>query len=282
MLVTEKNLEKFRRWLVERGRSDGTADTYCANLVMCQPYERTGMAQRLLDRGLSPNTLRVNLAALRAWARFSQDGELAARLTDMRLPSARRIRVKAPLTPDQHQRFIAHVKTCRWMAGPMRQAILLLALRGFRSGDVLRMQRVQIVRALKAGRLVFEGKGRKQSSFAIAAIREPLEALAEMTGWERVRDLITTSPTPKIASKRLARAVRRVARELGISDMHPHRFRHTVATRFLAELHGDPNALTKLQKYMDWESIATAARYTDAVSQDELDAIGERLAKGFQ
>jgi integrase len=288
MEITDRNLGKFRTWLLERGRVDGTADAYVTNLRSCAA-ERRGLTHRLVAGVLAPNTLRANLAALRAWATFGHDGELAKRLGDIRLPPARRIHTKNPLETRDLRRMVKHVTTCPRtvrLTGhdssradeAMRQIILIMALRGFRSGDVLRIKRTEILRALSTGKLIYEGKGRKRIEFAIEPFRAPLERLGAMKNWERVRDLITTSTNPKVASVKVWRAARRAAAEIGIPEMNPHRFRHTFATRYLEQLRGDPNAIIKLQKFMGWESMNTAARYVDKVSHDELDAIGAALS----
>lgn len=291
--ITDRNLVKFKTWLLERGRVEGTADAYVTNLRSCVA-DRRGLTHRLIAGNLAPNTLRANLAALRAWATFAQDGELAKRLADIRLPPARRVHTKNPLETESLRQMVRHLKACektvrrfREPASPqaneaMRQVILIMALRGLRSGDVLRIKRTEVLRALDTGKLIYEGKGRKRHEFAIAPFRAQLEALAQMKNWEHVRDLITTSANPKVASVKVWRAARRTAQEIGISEMNPHRFRHTFATRYLEQLRGDPNAIIKLQKFMGWESMNTAARYVDKVSQDELDSLGAALAGTLQ
>jgi len=286
MEITDRNLDKFKAWLLERGRTEGTADAYATNLRSCAA-DRKGLTHRLVAGALSPNSLRTNLAALRSWAVFVEDPKLSKRLGDIRLPPARRIHTKQPLTMAKWRWLVRHIKETPTLSDPdygdaMRHVLLLMAIRGFRSGDVLRLRRTEIKRALATGKLVYEGKGRKRIEFDVTPFRAQLEALAQIKDWERVRDLIAaSSDDPKVASVKVWRAARRVARELGIPDMNPHRFRHTFATRYLEQLRGDPNAIIKLQKFMGWESMNTAARYVDAVSQDELDAIGAGLVSGL-
>lgn len=280
MEITDRNLDKFKAWLQERGRAGGTADAYVTNLRSCAA-DAKGLTHRLVAGQLAPNSLRTNLAALRAWAVFAEDPKFHKRLGDIRLPPARRIHTKQPLEVAVLRKVIRHVKTCRMQNEAMRQVILIMAIRGFRCGDVLRLRRTEVMRALSTGKLVYEGKGRKRLEFSAEPLRAQLQALAEMKNWERVRDLITTSQNPKVASVKVWRAARRTAKKAGIPDMNPHRYRHTFATRYLEQLRGDPNAIIKLQKYMGWESINTAARYVDAVSQDELDEIGAGLVSGL-
>jgi integrase len=280
MEITDENLGKFKAWLLERGRTEGTADAYVTNLRSCAG-DRKGLTHRLVAGDLSPNSLRTNLAALRSWAVFIEDPRLSKRLGDIRLPPARRIHTKQPLAIDILRKLIKHLQVCRMPSEAMRQVLLIMAIRGFRSGDVLRLRRTEIQRALDTGKLVYEGKGRKRLEFAAQPFRTQLEALIQIRGWDRVRDLIAHSRDPKVASVKVWRAARRAANEVGVPDMNPHRFRHTFATRYLEQLRGDPNAIIKLQKYMGWESMNTAARYVDAVSQDELDAIGAGLVSGL-
>lgn len=280
MKISETNLSAFRTWGLERGRQDGTLELYVTNIRTCAADPR-GLTHRLVSGVLAPNTLRTNLAALRAWAVFSQDAALSKRLADIRLPPARRVRVKVPLDLAAWKKVIHHLKTCRMRSEAMRQVLLIMALRGFRSGDVLRMRRTELTRALATGKLVYEGKGRKRLEFSATPIRPQLEALVAFPKWDRVRDLISKSTTTRVLSKKVCRAAQKTARQVGVSEMNPHRYRHTFATQYLERLRGDPNALLKLKQYMGWESIATAARYVDSVSQDELDAIGADLVAGL-
>lgn len=282
MQITDKNLEDFRSWMVERGRSDDSATTYIWNLKSCASDPK-GITNRLVERKLSPNSLRTNLAALRAWASYTEDVKFAKRLGDIKLPPARRIRSKQPLSTDDWRRAIRHLQTCPMNNEAMRQTILIMALRGLRSGDVLRIQHGDVLKALATGKLAYEGKGRKRIEISAAPIKAQLKALAllDPPDWERVSDLISTSVKSKVASKKVWRAARRTAAKIGIDEMNPHRYRHTFATRFLDELKGDPNALVKLQKYMVWESLNTASRYVDAIDTDQLDQVGENLVSGL-
>jgi integrase len=279
MEITESNLGRFRSWILERGRSDGTADLYTCH-VRTSAADPKGLTHRLIAGRLAPNTVRSNLAALRAWAAFTKDAELARRLSDLRLPPARRVRHKKSLSVDDWRQAIRHLQTCQ-MPDAMRQVLLIMALRGLRSGDVLRIRKPDAQRSLDTGKLIYEGKGRKRTEISVEPIRGPIEALVAMRGWVVVRDLLGTSKSPKAMSRKVWRAARRTAAQVGIAEMNPHRYRHTFAQNYLSQLAGDPNAIVKLQRYMGWESMATAARYVQDVSQDELDRIGAGLISGL-
>jgi integrase len=278
--ISERNLEKFRQWLLGRGRSDDTAYLYTTNVRSCAE-DPAGLTHRLISDKLAPNTVRGNLAALRSWATFAEDGRLLKQLGDLRLPPARRVRDKPPLGAESWKKIVRHLRSCTTRPPAMRHVLLIMAIRGFRSGDVLRLKRTEVVRALSTGKLAYEGKGRKRIEFSAEPIREQLEALAAFRGWERVRDLIGTGTSRRGLSRKVWRAAIRTAKAAGIAEMNPHRYRHTFATNYLAELKGDPNAIVKLQKYMAWESMNTAARYVDSVSMDELDKIGAGLVSNL-
>lgn len=275
MQITDKNLDKLRQWLIDRGRSEDTAALYVVNIRSCAAVPQ-GLTYRLVSGDLAPNTVRTNLASLRAWATFSKDAELLLRLDDLRLPPARRVKHKPPLGLETWRKVVRHLRSCKIRPEPMRNVLLIMALRGMRSGDVLRMRRTEVARALETGKLAYEGKGRKRIEFDIAPIRDQLVALSQVKGWDRVRDLLGTG-TRKSISRKVWRAAIRTAKAAGVHEMNPHRYRHTFATAFLGELRGDPNAIVKLQKYMAWESMNTAARYVDSVSITELDKIGADL-----
>ena len=280
MEISARNLEKFRTWIRDRGRSDDTADLYITNMRSCAA-DPGGITHRLVAGELAPNTLRTNLAALRAWALYTKDSELAQRLADIRLPPARRVKDKAPLGLADWRKVVRHLHTCPMRPAAMRHVLLIMALRGLRSGDVMRLKRTEVSRALTTGKLAYEGKGRKRVELDATPIRAQLEALAQMKGWERVRDLLGEGTSRRGLSRKVWRAAIRTAKSAGILEMNPHRYRRTFATQFLGELRGDPNAIVKLQKYMAWESMNTAARYVDVVSQDELDVIGAGLVSNL-
>lgn len=276
MEISDKNLAKFRQWLLDRGRGDDTAALYLLNVRSCAADPK-GITHRLVSGELAPNTAHANLAALRSWALFSADDALKKRLDDILLPPARRVKTKLPLGAEDWRTVVRHLQTCAMRPEAMRYLLLIVAIRGLRAGDVLRMRRTDVIRALDSGKLVYEGKGRKRIEISAAPIRTPLEALSKIKSWDRVRDLIGTGTARRSAGRKVWRAAVRTAKGAGIMAMNPHRYRHTFATRFLDELHGDPNAIVKLQKYMAWESMNTAARYVEAVDIDELDQVGAGL-----
>lgn len=276
MKITEASLTRFSEWLAERGRGGNTAEIYRSHLR--QSHKDGAPSTARLIGELSPNTKRGALAALAAWAKFSKDDDLRERLDAIRLPPARRVTAKLPLTADEWRRYVTHLRTgvLPKRDARLRPIMVIIAIRGLRCGDALRIKRHEITAALATGKLSFEAKRGKRTEFSCRSFTAELEELASYKGdWKVVRDLV--SPTSKAASKRIWRRMRALAEGLEIHGVYPHRLRRTYATRFLSQLQGDPQAIIKLQKHMDWESLATAASYADAVDLGELDQVGGRM-----
>lgn len=280
--ISVEDLQSFRTWLLDRGRSEGTARVYLLNLRRCMEHPR-GLTARLVGTDLAPKTMRTNLAALASWANFREDAALQKRLKEIRLPPAQRITTKLPMESDEWERLIGCVRSNPSLSDPMRASLLIICRRGMRCSDVLRLRRTDVVSALRTGRLIGETKGRKRIEYSAAPIREALETLADIPGWHDVTDLLV--PTSKRAGyarresavKKLERALRRCAKGARVTGVHPHRLRRTYATHYVQRLKNDPRALLKLQEHMGWSAMSTAAQYVDAVQREELDAIGDEM-----
>lgn len=287
MEVNDVSLEKFGQWLVDMGRSPGTVRLYPLLVGACARHE-DGITGRLVAGELEPKSLHVNRAALRAWAEFAEDPDLEKRLKRIKLPPARRAKPKRELERERWKELAAAIKTTK-LRDPMRATLLIMARRGFRSGDVLRLRKTEISHAIKSGTLSFAAKGNRRIEYKATPIMEALETLHAQRGdWNRVEDLLvsprclsTGFDRRRAAAAAVSRALVKVAEAISESGVHPHRLRRTYAVYFLHELRGDPQAMVKLQHHMGWDSLTTAAGYVDAVNRDELDEIGDRLTKGL-
>jgi integrase len=274
-------LEEFRTFLREAGRSEGTTKLYLTNVRSC--YAAPGGVTSRLVSDLAPKTLRTNKAALLAFAAWREDGELIKRLKRIRLPPAQRVKPKIPLDRSGWQQMIRCVRERPGLKPAMRAALLIVCLRGLRVRDVLRLRRTDVVSALRTGHLTGEGKGRKRIEYAAGPLREALEVLADLPRWETVTDLLVskTKQTGYARQEEAAKAFRRAlatcAAGAGVDGVHPHRMRRTYATEYITRLENDPRALLKLQAHMGWSELATAAQYVDAVQKEELDALGEAM-----
>lgn len=285
---TPGDLAKFGQWLVESGRAPLTVKVYTQNIRLLA-NEHGGYKARLTNRNLAPKTLHGYAAALRSYATFLENGDLLVAIKKIRLPASRRAKVKVELAKDAWQALIVAIDEDKKLRPEMHAVLLIMALRGLRVGDVLRMRKDEIVRAVKVGKLGYEAKGGARLEYGIAQIREALhELLAIDKPWDRVVDLIAWSSKCEgekkmhCARTRVLQQLKRVAMSIELDNVHPHRLRRTYATHWLRQLQGDPQAIIKLQAHMGWQSLNTAMGYVDAVNAEELEDLGVALIDGIR
>lgn len=287
MNLSDARLTEFEEWMVSIGRSPDTAACYRRHLVRCG--KTPSLTTRVISRSLSPNTRHLNHAALSAWARFSEDGALSKHLKEIRLPPARRVGARVELDRAAWEAIVKAIDRNERTTPAMKAILFVMALRGLRSGDVLRLRRRDLEDALATGTLSYTAKGDRRLEYDVTPIRAQLEALLDAApygaigtdragAWKEVRDLIALPTTSaKDVSQAVRRALARCAKGAKLSGVYPHRLRRTYASHFIRRLQNDPQALVKLAKHMGWAGIGTAAQYTDAVNRSELDQIGADL-----
>ena len=237
MEITTEDLNDFDAWLRKYGRSEGTATQYVMNVR--RAYEVGGPMERLVDTDLSPKYLQLIKASLKTWAEFCKDDELLSELKRVKLPSAIRRKESTPLTEEEWRNLRTEIEEASYLKEPMRGELGLLACRGFRRGDVLRLKRKEVTNALRKGVLDYEGKGRKRLTFTVAPYwRGYLKIFADYKDWERVEDLISPRSKPEkrreSAGKAVARALDKCSARVGLApeDMPPHLLRKTYATLY--------------------------------------------------
>lgn len=278
--VTDDDLRAFRAWLQAQGLAKTTAETYAYD---ARSAADDGFAARLLDVELAPKTRHRLLAAGRQWSKFRDDPALAAALAKIKLPPARRKLAKVPVDRDQLFAIVDELPLADYLEPPMRAVIGMMACRGFRVSDVLRIQRDELVQAIETGMLVYPGKGDRRMEFGLIKTWSPyVTILANTAGeWTRVEDLICPASEPKTRRKTAVRAVERaltkVAHRAGVSKVYPHRLRRTYAVQYLRQHPGDPEALLKLTQHMQWADESTALQYVNHARGRELDAAAERI-----
>lgn len=278
--MTTDDLKAFEDWLVDQGLASTTADMYRQD---ARSAAECGFKERLHDEALSPKTRHRILAAGRQWARFRGDEDLATTLTSFRLPPARRKNAKVPVGREQLFKIIDALPNADYLAPPMRAVIGMLACRGFRVSDVLRIERGELVQAKESRMLVYLAKGRRRLEFGfIKTWEHHAIALADTPGeWLRVEDLICPDSKPKTRRKSAVRAVQRALNTLAdhcdIPKVYPHRLRRTYAVEYLKQQKGDPEALLKLTQHMQWADESTALQYVNHVRGRELDEAAERI-----
>lgn len=272
------DIEGFKKWLIDRGRTQETADGYGSD-VMAALLHPQGPLGRLRQRSLAPKTLRRTMASLRSWCKYSKDGTLLEQIGDMRLPPPERKVIKNPLTKDQWLALVKEINSADYVSHPERAVLGIMAVRGLRIGDVLRLERPKVLEAIRTGELSYKGKGSKWIIVGVRAFKAYLELMAREDDWEYARDLISISKNgnrQKSAGQQISRALKQVGEHIGIAreDLYPHKLRRTYATEFLNAVGGD---LVKLKEQMSWSDVSTASGYADHSKKKELEDIGDTL-----
>jgi integrase len=272
---------QFRDWLAQRGLSKGTIGVYARDVE--KAVEAGGFIARLTDDELAPKTRRHILAAGRRWADFDDDEQLTRKLKEIRLPPPRRQAAKVPITRAQLFDLIDELGRADYLDDTMKAVLGMMACRGLRCGDVLRLRRRELEAAREGGTLSFEAKGRRRLEFKVLkTYRQYLLQLANTSGrWDRVDELVSPHAGDdgrrSAAARAVERALTRVGVKLGIYGLHPHQLRRTYAVEYLRAMKGDPEAMVKLTQHMQWASMATAMEYIDHARGDELDVYAERI-----
>jgi integrase len=276
--LSQKQLDAFSSYLAEYALDPDTIDKYVGHVRRC--YAGKGPIAQLKS-DLAPKTKRLVRAAIRHWANHTEDDELRKAVSKLRLPAPRRKTAKAPL--DKLDLLELRTAIAKRYRGPLLAVLRLMSDRGFRDGDVLRLERSHIAKALKSGRLTYEAKGRRWLEFTVIKTFRPwLELLVAETGWETVAELISPKSGSedaqhKSASRRVQRSLKRAAEDLGLEGVHPHRLRRTYCVEYLKAHKGDPEALMKLTQHMQWANATTALEYVDHVRGIELDRVAETI-----
>lgn len=281
---SDAKLGEFRVWLVENGRSELTADYY-AQYVARAAEHKSGVVGRLTERGSAPKTLHLIAAALRSYATFTEDGDLIVAVKRIRLPPAKRAKPRVELAYQAWGELVRAIQKDKKLRPVDRAVLEIMALRGLRIGDALRLRRSEIKDALRTGRLGYEAKGRSRLDYKMTpALEAALTTIDEIDAhWDRVVDLVSRSSKAtgdkKIAAGRIRilRELKRIASGIRLEGVYNHRLRRTYATHFVRKLKGDPQAIMKLQAHMGWATPATAMQYVDAVNHEDLDILGEAL-----
>lgn len=272
-------LDDFRAYLGRFGLQPGTVAIYVHHAK--RATEDGGWIERL-KRG-APKTRRLVRAVARRWADYTRDPKLREEIAEFRLPPPRRATEKVPVDPQPLERLMREVRADPALTPPMRAVLGLMAYRGFRVGDVLRMKRTQVVSALATGRLSIETKGRRFLEFSVLKTFRPwLELLAHERGWETVAHLLVVDSQDEetrvqSAARKVQRAIRALGQRCGIEHLHPHRLRRTYAVAFQRALRGDAESLPKLMEHMQWANLSTAMQYVDHVRGEAIDRVAESM-----
>jgi integrase len=234
----------------------------------------------LLDNGAEPGTARARYAALRRFSAWlTKEGEIPADVFHGMTPPALDTKITNPLTETELRDLI---KVCAGKGFRERRdeaIIRLMAETGMRAGEAasLEMDDIDLMRA-KA--VVRRGKGAKGRVVSFGP-----STAAALDRYRRSRSMHKLCDTEAFwlgersgtfGYTALYRAIAYRADLAGIEDMHPHRLRHTAATRWLAA-GGSEGGLMAMA---GWSSREMIDRYTRATASERAGEEAKRLRLG--
>jgi integrase len=278
-MISTTYTDEFGQWLRDRNRSQVTVALYEGHLR--RSFAFSDPLAPILDARFSLKTRHSILAALRAWAKFTADEKLQKRLNDIRetLPKAERMFVKVPLSQEERDRFLDTLDSSKEIP-PVRAVLGMMASRGLRIGDVLRLTRKEVTRGVEEGVLSGYAKGGKRKTYDITKGCVPyLELLLEERGWTTVNDFIApdSGDDRAAASQIVRRACARIGKAAKIKQkVRPHLLRATFARLYLDSVGGD---VTYLTKYMGWDSVQTALGYVEHVNKGRMLAAADGIER---
>jgi site-specific recombinase XerD len=139
-----------------------------------------------------------------------------------------------------------------------RAMLLLLARLGVRSIEIARLQLDDL--DWRAGDLLLRGKARRDDRLPIPAdVGDALVEYLRLRGRHESRNVFLTlrAPIRPIRAELVGDVVQRHCRQAGVPHVGPHRLRHTLATRMLAE----GATLADISQVLRHSDLATTAVY---------------------
>lgn len=262
----------FERYCIARGLSPKTRRSYRDTLgrllnmlesrsvlSVCRADIRE-LQTRLLERGLSPNSLLIHTAAIRGFYKFLRIAGLVridpcARLDVRRVPR----RLPRVLTVEEVERLIAACKT------PFERAVVeVLYATAVRVSELvkIRLEDVTFNSGLDSGTIrVNKGKGGKDRLVLFGS-----HAGAAMIAYagERSDGFLFEHHGKAYTAGRIYILLNVIAKRAGVSGVHPHAFRRAAATHMLQ--HGAD--LRAVQELLGHECLSTTQLYTNLQCAD--------------
>jgi integrase len=288
MAAVDPALTSYEAWLRRRGAGQGTIVQYLSHAARAVGGQDP--VERLSDRKLSPKYRRMCRAAALSYARFSKNEKLIEEIGEVRLPAPVRKTAKVPLSESAWRALRAEIDSADYIKEPVRAVLGLMATRGLRRGDVLRLRKTEVTGALKKDVLSYVAKGERRLEFGVLkSFRPYLELLsAEFTerragADDAVCGLIALRAVPEnqmaSAGEAVTRGLVRVGEAVGADvleidpeDLHCHQLRRSVANMYFKACNHNP---MELKSWMQWASMETALSYVDHADRDKLDAIAD-------
>jgi integrase/recombinase XerD len=256
---------------VEENRSAGTIERY--DIHLRRLAEVTGdrpvslitaddlhiYRRRLLAAGLSAGSIAGSISAVRSFFRFLRDirGLSVLDPVKIRRPKIPQREVEY-LTKDEVLRFLDVIPTERFTGLRDRALVEVLASTGMRIAEALSLDRGQIDWDRREAKIIGKGNKERKVYFSDRALDWLVKLLVARRDDHPAIFVTNSCPPRRCQAGDVWRRFRRYGKKAGIAKrVHPHIFRHTMATTLLAN--GCP--IGHIRVLLGHEHLSTTCKY---------------------
>ena len=259
----ECDLDGFKKWLENKGRSDNCVDTYVRgvelfyrkykvmNVVNLTEYEKE------INSKFSPKTVNLRIAGMTSYFRYTGFTGYEFR----RAKEQKRTFCNNAINEEQYNQLIDWAKDNSIKAWLIAKVI---AGTGVRVSELIGLE----TKDLDRGYADIIGKGNKQRRIYFP--NKLVEEIKDKCGKEYV---VENRYGAQMTTRGVSQLLKNAGEKAGIPKevMHPHSFRHFFAKQFLKE----KNDISLLGDLLGHSDISTAAIYTRLTSEEQKEQINK-------
>ena len=259
----ECDLDGFKKWLENKGRSDNCVDTYVRgvelfyrkykvmNVVNLTEYEKE------INSKFSPKTVNLRIAGMTSYFRYTGFTGYEFR----RAKEQKRTFCNNAINEEQYNRLIDWAKDNSIKAWLIAKVI---AGTGVRVSELIGLK----TKDLDRGYADIIGKGNKQRRIYFP--NKLVEEIKDKCGKEYV---VENRYGAQMTTRGVSQLLKNAGEKAGIPKevMHPHSFRHFFAKQFLKE----KNDISLLGDLLGHSDISTTAIYTRLTSEEQKEQINK-------
>ena len=259
----ECDLDGFKKWLENKGRSDNCVDTYVRgvelfyrkykvmNVVNLTEYEKE------INSKFSPKTVNLRIAGMTSYFRYTGFTGYEFR----RAKEQKRTFCNNAINEEQYNQLIDWAKDNSIKAWLIAKVI---AGTGVRVSELIGLK----TKDLDRGYADIIGKGNKQRRIYFP--NKLVEEIKDKCGKEYI---IENRSGAQMTTRGVSQLLKNAGEKAGIPKevMHPHSFRHFFAKQFLKE----KNDISLLGDLLGHSDISTTAIYTRLTSEEQKEQINK-------
>lgn len=259
----ECDLDGFKKWLENKGRSDNCVDTYVRgvelfyrkykvmNVVNLTEYEKE------INSKFSPKTVNLRIAGMTSYFRYTGFTGYEFR----RAKEQKRTFCNNAINEEQYNKLIDWAKDNSIKAWLIAKVI---AGTGVRVSELIGLK----TKDLDRGYADIIGKGNKQRRIYFP--NKLVEEIKDKCGKEYV---VENRYGAQMTTRGVSQLLKNAGEKAGIPKevMHPHSFRHFFAKQFLKE----KNDISLLGDLLGHSDISTTAIYTRLTSEEQKEQINK-------